>query len=53
MDDESARDARRAKYGGLAQNLSDAQAKEIVHDYGDIAALFKTHIKNAVGKNYR
>ena len=52
MDDESARDARREKYGGWAQNLSDAEAKEIVHDYGDIAALFKTLIENAFGKNY-
>ncbi len=52
MDDESARDARVEKYGWWAQNLSDAEAESIIHDYGDIAALFKALIENAFGKNY-
>jgi len=52
MDDESARDARREKYGGWAQNLSDAEAKKIVHDYGDIAYLFKSIIENVFGEKY-
>ena len=52
MDDESARDARREKYGGWAQNLSDAEAKKIVHNYGDVAYLFKRIIENVFGEDY-
>ena len=52
MADDAARDARREKYGWWAQNLSDAEAEEIVNDYGDVAALFKTLIENTFGKNY-
>ena len=46
------RDNRIKKYGGWAQNLSDAEAEKIVHDYGDVAYLFKRIIEDVFGKKY-
>ena len=46
------RDNRIKKYGGWAMNMSDTEAEKIVHDYGDIAYLFKRIIEDVFGKKY-
>jgi hypothetical protein len=52
MTDDAAKEARCKKYGFWANFLSDAETEKIVHDYGDIAYLFKRIIENAFGKKY-
>ena len=55
MSDDAEQDNRRKrgkKYGGWAWNLSDTEAEEIVHNYGDIAYLFKRIIEDVFGKKY-
>ena len=46
------RDNRIKKYGGWAQNISDTEAEKIVHNYGDVAYLFKRIFENVFGKKY-
>jgi len=46
------RDNRIKKYGGWAMNMSDTEAEKIVHDYGDVAYLFKRIIEDVFGKKY-
>ena len=46
------RDNRIKKYGGWAMNISDTEAEKIVHDYGDVAYLFKRIIEDVFGKKY-
>ena len=46
------RDNRIKKYGGWAMNISDTEAEKIVHDYGDVAYLFKRIIEKVFGKQY-
>ena len=46
------RDNRVKKYGGWAMNISDTEAEKIVHDYGDVAYLFKRIIEDVFGKEY-
>ena len=46
------RDNRIKKYGGWAQNISDTEAEKIVHNYGDVAYLFKRIIEDVFGKKY-
>ena len=46
------RDNRVKKYGGWTWNISDAETKKIVHDYGDVAYLFKRIFENVFGKKY-
>ena len=55
MDDimkQPERDNRIKKYGGWAVNISDTEAEKIVHDYGDVAYLFKRIIEDVFGKKY-
>ena len=55
MDDimkQPERDNRIKKYGGWTWNISDAETKKIVHDYGDVAYLFKRIIEDVFGKKY-
>ena len=55
MDDimkQPERDNRIKKYGGWANNISDAEAEKIVHDYGDVAYLFKRIFQKAFGEKY-
>ena len=55
MDDimkQPERDNRTKKYGGWAMNMSDTEAEKIVHDYGDVAYLFKRIIEDVFGKKY-
>ena len=40
------------KYGGWAMNISDTEAEKIVHDYGDVAYLFKRIFQKAFGEKY-
>ena len=46
------RDNRIKKYGGWAMNMSDTEAEKIVHDYGDVAYLFKRIIEDVFGEKY-
>ena len=46
------RDNRVKKYGGWAMNISDTEAEKIVHDYGDVAYLFKRIIEDVFGEKY-
>ena len=50
--DDAAQEARRKKYGSWTRFLSDAEAEKIVHDYGDVAYLFKRIIEKVFGKKY-
>ena len=55
MRDDAEMDNRRKrgkKYGGWAMNISDTEAEKIVHDYGDVAYLFKRIIEDVFGKKY-
>ena len=52
MDDDAAQEARRKKYGSWTRFLSDAEAEKIVHDYGDVAYLFKRIFQKAFGEKY-
>ena len=55
MDDimkQPERGNRIKKYGGWAMNMSDTEAEKIVHDYGDVAYLFKRIIEDVFGKEY-
>ncbi len=50
--DDAAQEARRKKYGSWTRFLSDTEAEKIVHDYGDVAYLFKRIIEKVFGKKY-
>ncbi len=50
--DDAAQEARRKKYGSWTRFLSDAEAEKIVHDYGDVAYLFKRIIEKVFGEDY-
>ena len=50
--DDAAQEARRKKYGSWTRFLSDAEAEKIVHDYGDVAYLFKRRFQKAFGEKY-
>ena len=50
--DDAAQEARRKKYGSWTRFLSDAEAEKIVHDYGDVAYLFKRIFQKAFGEKY-